>query len=68
VLAVQLGRGGPSGRQILTYSQSSDPTSRHVGDQTRLYSREGWDSVKFTWAQLAADREVRAYVVREHRR
>jgi acyl-homoserine-lactone acylase len=64
VLAVQLGRGGPSGRQILTYSQSTDPTSRHSGDQTRLYSREGWDGVKFTWAQLAADRHTRAYVVR----
>lgn len=64
VLAVQLGRGGPWGRQILTYSQSADPTSRHYGDQTRLYSREGWDGVKFTRAQLAADRNARAYVVR----
>jgi acyl-homoserine-lactone acylase len=68
VLAVRLGRGGPSGRQILTYSQSSDPTSRHSGDQTWLYSREGWDRVKFTRAQLAADREVRSYVVVQRRR
>jgi acyl-homoserine-lactone acylase len=65
VMAVQLGRGGPSGRQILTYSQSTNPNSPYYADQTRLYSRKGWDTIKFTEVQLAADPNVRAYVVSE---
>jgi acyl-homoserine-lactone acylase len=68
VMAVRLGRGAPSGRQILTYSQSSNPASSFYGDQTRLYAREGWDTVKFTWFQLAADPRVRSYVVGSPRR
>jgi acyl-homoserine-lactone acylase len=65
VMAVQLGRGEPSGRQILTYSQSTNPNSPYYADQTRLYSRKGWDTIKFTEAQLATDPNVRAYVVSE---
>jgi acyl-homoserine-lactone acylase len=64
VMAVALRRGrAPEGRQILTYSQSTDPTSPWYGDQTRLYAREGWDAVKYTPAQLATDRRVRTYLV-----
>jgi acyl-homoserine-lactone acylase len=48
VLAVHLDRSGATGRQILTYSQSSDPTSPFYADQTRLYSRTGWDAVRLT--------------------
>jgi len=68
VMAVQLGRGGPSGRQLLTYSQSSDPTSPFYADQTRVYAREGWDTVKYTPLQLARDRNLRTYLVTDHRR
>jgi acyl-homoserine-lactone acylase len=32
----------PDARTILTYSQSTDPTSRHYGDQTELFSRKRW--------------------------
>jgi acyl-homoserine-lactone acylase len=64
VMAVQLGRHGPSGRQILTYSQSTNPNSPHYADQTRLYSVKGWDAVKYTDAQLAADPHRRRYTVR----
>jgi acyl-homoserine-lactone acylase len=35
-------RGCPDAATILTYSQSSDPTSPHHADQTRLFSRHGW--------------------------
>ena len=35
VMAVELGPHGPSGRQILTYSQSANPNSPWYGDQTR---------------------------------
>lgn len=65
VMAVSFGRGGPTGRQILTYSQSGDPNSPWFGDQTRLYSRKGWDTVKYTARQLAADPNVRTYHVGE---
>ncbi|GIJ68931.1 acylase [Virgisporangium ochraceum] len=63
VMAVSFGRGGPSGRQILTYSQSSNPNSPYYADQTRLFSGKGWDTVKYTRAQLAADPNVRTYHV-----
>jgi len=64
VMAVELGRNGPSGRQILTYSQSSNPNSPYYADQTRLYSGKGWDTIKYTDAQLAADPNLRTYTVR----
>jgi acyl-homoserine-lactone acylase len=35
-------RGCPDAATILTYSQSTDPTSPHYADQTRLFSRHGW--------------------------
>jgi acyl-homoserine-lactone acylase len=64
VMAVQLGRFGPSGRQILTYSQSTNPNSPYYADQTRLFSGEGWDTIKYTEAQLARDPNLSAYTVR----
>lgn len=63
VMAVRFGRGGPSGRQILTYSQSSNPNSPYYADQTKLFSGKGYDTVKYTNAQLAADRNVRTFYV-----
>jgi acyl-homoserine-lactone acylase len=50
---------------LLTYSQSSDPNSPYYADQTRLYSAKGWDTIKYTAAQLAADPNVRTYVIWE---
>jgi acyl-homoserine-lactone acylase len=41
VLAVRLTRDGPVARTLLTYSESSDPSSPHRGDQTALYGRRG---------------------------
>ena len=35
-------RGCPDAATILTYSQSTDRTSPHFADQTRLFSRHGW--------------------------
>ncbi|WP_229399577.1 acylase [Micromonospora okii] len=68
VMTVELGRNGPSGRQILTYSQSANPNSPWYADQTRLYSGKGWDTIKFTERQLRADPNLITYVVREDRR
>ncbi|HEU4422500.1 MAG TPA: penicillin acylase family protein, partial [Pilimelia sp.] len=68
VMAVELGRNGPTGRQILTYSQSTNPNSPHYADQTWLYSRKGWDTIKYTDAQINADPNLRTYVVWERKR
>ncbi|MER5332936.1 acylase [Micromonospora sp. NPDC002717] len=68
VMAVELDRNGPSGRQILTYSQSSNPNSPWYGDQTRLYSGKGWDTIKYTEAQIKADPNLRTYRVGEGHR
>ncbi len=43
-------------RTILTYSQSTDPTSIWSSDQTRLFSQKKWVSFAFTPAQIRADR------------
>jgi acyl-homoserine-lactone acylase len=32
----------PDAQTMLTYSQSTNPKSRHYADQTRLYSKGGW--------------------------
>jgi acyl-homoserine-lactone acylase len=68
VMAVELGPGGPTGRQILTYSQSTNPNSPYYADQTRLYSHKGWDTIKYTDAQLAADPNLRVSLVQEDKR
>ncbi|BEL05884.1 N-acyl homoserine lactone acylase QqaR [Actinoplanes sichuanensis] len=67
VMAVELGRHGPSGRQILTYAQSTDPNSPWYADQTRLYSRKGWDTIKYTEAQIKADPNLHTYRVTQRR-
>jgi acyl-homoserine-lactone acylase len=67
LMAVELGRKGPSGRQILTYSQSANPNSPWYADQTRLYSGKGWDTIKFTEKQLRADPNLVTYRVGERR-
>ncbi len=67
LMAVELGRDGPSGRQILTYSQSANPNSPWYADQTRLYSEKGWDTIKFTQRQLQADPNLVTYRVGERR-
>ncbi|WP_028569490.1 acylase [Salinispora tropica] len=67
LMAVELGSNGPSGRQILTYSQSANPNSPWYADQTRLYSGKGWDTIKFTQRQLRADPNLVTYRVGEQR-
>jgi acyl-homoserine-lactone acylase len=64
VMAVEFTDAGPRSRGILTYSQSTDPTSPHHADQTELYASKGWDDLRFTEAAIAADPALRTYVVR----
>jgi acyl-homoserine-lactone acylase len=48
------GSGCPDARTLLTYSQSSDPTSAHYSDQTKLFSRSGWVTDRFCEKDVAA--------------
>ena len=47
--------GRVSARTILTYGQSTDPTSPWNADQTRLFGREKW--VAFPWTDAQIDRQ-----------
>lgn len=52
IMAVEFTGKGPVSQGVLTYSQSTNPTSPHAADQTRLYSRKGWDDLYFTPAAV----------------
>ncbi|MDN7183623.1 penicillin acylase family protein [Caballeronia sp. SEWSISQ10-4 2] len=39
---------GPVARAVLTYDQSTDPTSPYYGRQTELFARHGWIDLPFT--------------------
>ena len=47
VMAASLTGGCPDVRTILTYSQSSNPSSPHYMDQTRLFSKKKWVKERF---------------------
>jgi acyl-homoserine-lactone acylase len=52
--AVTLGARGPNGRFIVTYSQSTNPSSPHFSDMTAVYSAQQWIDVAFTAAEVTA--------------
>ena len=55
VQAVHLRPGQcPELRTIVTYGQSADPTSPYSTDQTKLYSRKGWNTLPFCADDVAA--------------
>ncbi len=47
---------GPVAEAILSYSQSTDPTSPYFADQTRAYAAKQWHRLPFTRQQISADR------------
>jgi acyl-homoserine-lactone acylase len=47
-----LDKGKVNAHTILTYSQSTDPTSPFSADQTKLFSKEKWVTFPFTTAQI----------------
>jgi acyl-homoserine-lactone acylase len=55
IMAVELTRAGPRARLMLTYSQSSDPTSPYFTDQTKLYSAKQWVDERWTEQQIVHD-------------
>jgi acyl-homoserine lactone acylase PvdQ len=52
------GRACPSSRSILTYSQSTNPSSPYFADQTRLFSRKQWVNMRFCERDILADRTL----------
>ena len=46
---------GPVADAILSYSQSTDPSSPYFADQTRTFSVKQWHRLPFTPAEIAAD-------------
>lgn len=54
IMAVEFTDKGPKSEGILTYSQSVNPNSPYFSDQTRLYSKKGWDSLRFSEAEVEA--------------
>ncbi len=54
IMAVEFTPQGPRSEGILTYSQSVNPNSPFYSDQTKLYSRKGWDELRFTEAAVEA--------------
>ena len=47
---------GPRAQALLTYGQSSDPTSPHAADQLRLFSAKQWPRLPFHPEEVARDR------------
>ncbi len=64
VMTTQLNPSGPVSQGILTYSQSTDPTSRWYSNMTRLYSRGKWVKLAYTASQLRRERHERPLVLR----
>jgi acyl-homoserine-lactone acylase len=54
IMTVEFTDAGPVSRGILTYSESTNPSSPHWSDQTLLYSGKGWDDLRFTDAAVEA--------------
>jgi acyl-homoserine-lactone acylase len=49
------GRGKPTGQALLSYSQSENPRSPHYADQTKLFTKKQWLSMRFTDRQIRND-------------
>ncbi len=54
IMTVEFTDKGPKSQGVLTYSQSTNPNSPFYSDQTRLYSKKGWDDLRFTEAAVEA--------------
>ena len=59
VMAAHLdGSKCPDLRTILTYSQSTNPSSPYFADQTRMFSRKAWVNPGFCEREILADRNL----------
>jgi hypothetical protein len=58
VMTTQFTDGCPENRSILTYSQSTDPTSPWFADQTRMFSNKEWVDPPFCEDQVLHDKAL----------
>jgi acyl-homoserine-lactone acylase len=65
IQVVSFGAGRcPDAATLLTYSQSSDPTSPHHADQTALFSASGWVRSRFCEEDILASPRLRVVRLR----
>jgi acyl-homoserine-lactone acylase len=62
------GDGCPDARTLMTYSQSSDPTSPYYSDQTNLFARERWVRTRFCERDILSSPALEVVRLRERRR
>ncbi|MGW6553921.1 penicillin acylase family protein [Streptomyces sp. NPDC055051] len=55
----------PVARTLLAYSQSSNPASPHLGDQTKRYAGERWVASRFCESDILRSPALRVVLVRE---
>jgi acyl-homoserine-lactone acylase len=63
VVTWRKGNPCPVGSTILTYSESSNPTSPHFADQTKLFSKKMFLPDRFCEAQINADPNLQVVTV-----
>ncbi|WET07818.1 MULTISPECIES: bifunctional acylase PvdQ [unclassified Pseudomonas] len=56
---------GPRAQGVLTFSLSSNPTSKYAKDQTRAFSEKNLRPLPFTEAQIKADPQYQLQVIKE---
>jgi len=56
---------GPRAQGVLTFSLSSNPTSKYAKDQTRAFSEKNLRPLPFTEAQIKADPQYQSKVIKE---
>jgi len=64
VVTWQPGSSCPVGSTILSYSESSNPTSPHFADQTKLFSKKQFLPDRFCQSQISADPHLQVVTVR----
>jgi acyl-homoserine-lactone acylase len=65
ILAAEFTPEGPRSRAILSYSNSTDPTSPHSSDQTELYARKQWVDLDYREADILADPALTVTTIEE---
>jgi acyl-homoserine-lactone acylase len=55
VMALEFTPEGPRAVALLSYSQSTDPSSPNFADQTALFAEKAWRPILFTEQEITSD-------------